>query len=280
MRDPTASWHKRKALVAHAVSLYEAALAQLEREHGTNALALAPVVERLAAATREHSGGESALVHYRRLVEILSLAHGADDASLVVPILQMARIELERLNFASAKQLYERALTLHALGAEVPRSATYGDGVTSVLSRLGWCAERLGLVADAVSAYERVLSRDRQVAAPTDPALDQLFPEVRARYLSDADTPEAVDALLGLAGIVWERGDRAQGTQLAERALRAWYATSGLDNWLHVRRLELRDIAKRANVEVLGIVGPPRPGHIERLVEAWKAEREAQKCVP
>jgi hypothetical protein len=85
-------------------------------------------------------------------------------------------------------------------------------------------------------------------------------------------TPEAVDALVGLAGFARAHGDEAGADALLTRAFLAWRPTGAMDNWRILRQNELRDATEAAGLSAIGPFSGERDlgAKAERFVAAWK----------
>lgn len=286
--NPTAAFQLRIRLLDRAITLYERAVQQITTSHGPTSPRLLPVLMRLAAANSERHGVEDALVVFENALDLVDADQSSpntaiNNADRVTVLMSVGNALFAMSRYQHASTMFERISKIAASEPQLLHSCDqFDDPHIQLLEKLGTCAQRLGDFAKARQLYERALELD---AVPRSPqaveAVAEVFPNAAKRYREGRDTPNVIDALLGLAEISLRSSATSSGSSgslhaattaesLVIRAFQAWRSSQGTDNWTILRRVELRDVLEESKVDISSTVGPLTPDEEQKLWRAWK----------
>jgi tetratricopeptide (TPR) repeat protein len=272
MENPTASWTRSRDNHARAATLYGRAVLLSEIRFGPSSVETADVLEALAGALEANGDAAPAAIHRERALAILHEHLGSLSPRVFRSRFLLGDLSLKLGRYARAAELYQGCFApLDEGWVAPPPVEPYRNPRLELMTLLGYCAERTGAGERASEWYEKVLERD--VREPRVPAaeMERAFPDAARLYRNRETTPEAVDALVGLAGLARARGDQAQADALLTSAFLAWRPTGANDNWRILHQQELRDATEAAGLEVFGPIQGERDlgAKAERFVAAW-----------
>lgn len=286
--NPTAAYQLRMRLLDRSITLYERAVQRITTVHGPTSPRLLPVLMRLAAAKSKRHGVEEGLVAFENALNVVDADQpppnaAINDADRVTVLMSVGNALFAMSRYRHASTMFERISKIAASEPQLLHSCNqFDDPQIQLFEKLGTCAQRLGDFAKARQLYERALELD---AVPRSPqaveAVAEVFPNAAKRYREGRDTPNAIDALLGLAEISLRSSATSSGSSssphalttaesLVIRAFQAWRSSQGTDNWTILRRVELREVLEESKVDISSTVGPLTSDEEQKLWRAWK----------
>ncbi len=147
-----------KRALAQAVVLYENALTIKEEVLGSSHVALAPVLEVLAAVQKELGQNKQALTYAQRALEINERVLGANHVRVAVNLNDIAGLHQAAGRYAVALPLYQRGLAIleQSLGADNPNVAATLNNLAGLYRDMGEPARALPLFERSLALFEKV----------------------------------------------------------------------------------------------------------------------------
>ncbi len=275
--NPTANANYRQQLVDKQVELLERALKVKERLFGTSSEKLVPILVSLGSAqcaSRGFDGGAGttrAEVNYKRAIAITETKLGKDNRSLIPILANYQGVLLQSKNYAAAEPLIRQYAALCSkYGYPLKSSYNYTDEQTLTTNKIAYCLLKQNKQLDeAEQLLNKALALSKKVTPPVE-LKKSFFHHALDAYERHADTPDAADALIGLAEIAKKRGNTADAEKFAKRAIVAYRLTQSMDNWSVLSRVEFRSLIQKVSKETYSSE-PLSQDQLSKAAQLWVA---------